>query len=76
MELNLFSIVVARLATANLTIGPTALKFLNSAKLGKQYKSDLFLGDIKNGNLYHFKINNQRSELVLDRHRIAVINKN
>ena len=37
------------------TVAPTALKFLNSTKLGKQYQNDMFIGDYNNGNLYHFK---------------------
>ncbi|HET7391263.1 MAG TPA: PQQ-dependent sugar dehydrogenase [Nitrososphaeraceae archaeon] len=47
------------------TVAPTALKFLNSAKLGKQYQNDMFVGDYKNGNLYHFKLNQNRTGLVL-----------
>ncbi len=50
----------------NQTIGPTALKFLNSSKFGKQYENDMFIGDFNNGNLYHFKLNNQRNGLVLN----------
>jgi glucose/arabinose dehydrogenase len=47
-------------------VAPTALKFLNSDSLGKQYKNDMFVGDIKNGNLYHFKLDEQRTGLQLD----------
>jgi aldose sugar dehydrogenase len=46
-------------------VAPTAIKFLNSDKLGKQYQNDMFVGDIKNGNLYHFKLNQDRTGLVL-----------
>ncbi|MGN6346282.1 MAG: PQQ-dependent sugar dehydrogenase [Candidatus Nitrosocosmicus sp.] len=45
-------------------VGPTALVFLNSDKLGPQYKDDLFVGDINNGNLYHFKLNEDRTKLL------------
>jgi plastocyanin len=45
-------------------VGPTALAFLNSDKLGPQYKDDLFVGDINNGNLYHFKLSKDRNELL------------
>jgi glucose/arabinose dehydrogenase len=45
-------------------IGPTALKFLNSDKFGKQYQNDIFLGDVHNGNLYHYKLDKQRTGLV------------
>ena len=37
-------------------VAPTALKFLDSNKLGKEYENNMFVGDIKNGNLYHFKL--------------------
>jgi glucose/arabinose dehydrogenase len=47
------------------TIGPTALKFLNSAKLGSQYQNDMFVGDVNTGTLYHFKLNPQRDGLAL-----------
>jgi glucose/arabinose dehydrogenase len=47
------------------TVAPTALKFLNSTKLGKQYQYDLFVGDYNNGNLYHFKLNQNRTGLHL-----------
>jgi len=47
------------------TVAPIALKFLNSTKLGKQYQNDMFVGDYNNGNLYHFKLNQIRTGLVL-----------
>ena len=46
-------------------VAPTALKFLNSAKLGSQYQNDMFVGDIKKGNLYHFDLNQARTGLAL-----------
>ena len=49
----------------NQTAGTTALKFLDSDKLGKQYVNDMFVGDI-HGHLYHFKLNKQRTGLILD----------
>ncbi len=48
------------------TIGPTALGFLNSAKLGKEYENTIFTGDVNNGNLYNFKLTPDRSVLALD----------
>jgi aldose sugar dehydrogenase len=45
---------------------PTAAKFLNSDKLGKQYENELFVGDFNYGNLYHFKLNEDRTGLALD----------
>ncbi len=46
-------------------VAPTALRFLNSTKLGKQYQNDMFVGDYNNGNLYHFKLTQNRTGLVL-----------
>ena len=33
--------------------------------MGIQYENDIFVGDIDNGNLYHFDLNKDRTELVL-----------
>jgi aldose sugar dehydrogenase len=43
------------------TVGPTGIVFLNSQQLGTQYENDIFIGDINNGNLYHFKPNSTRN---------------
>ena len=48
------------------TIGSTALKFLNSDKLGKQYQNDIFVGDVHNGRIYHFDLNEARTGLLLE----------
>jgi glucose/arabinose dehydrogenase len=48
------------------SLGPSAIKFLNSDRLGKQYENDIFVGDIDNGNLYHFDLNKDRTALVLE----------
>ncbi len=42
------------------TVGPTAILFLDSARLGAQYQNDIFVGDINNGTLYHFEPNGTR----------------
>ncbi|MGA7370244.1 MAG: PQQ-dependent sugar dehydrogenase [Nitrososphaeraceae archaeon] len=47
------------------TIGPTAVKFLDSTKYGAGYQNELFLGDIHNGYIYHFKLNQERTDLLL-----------
>jgi len=47
-------------------VAPTALKFFDSEKLGNQYQNNMFVGDIKNGNLYNFKLNQDRTGLVLN----------
>jgi aldose sugar dehydrogenase len=46
-------------------VGPTAIKFFNSDKLGKEYENDIFVGDIINGNIYHFELDQQRTGLSL-----------
>ena len=50
--------------TWNGTVGPTALTFFNSTKLGKEYENDLLVGDFHNGYIYHFKLNKDRTKLV------------
>jgi glucose/arabinose dehydrogenase len=47
-------------------VGPTAIKFLNSDKLGKQYQNDMFVADYHDKNIYHFKLNRNRTGLVLN----------
>ena len=47
-------------------IGITALKFLDSDKLGKQYLNNMFVGDINNGLLYRFVFNEDRDELSIN----------
>ena len=50
----------------NMTVGVTALKFLDSDKLGKKYQNDMFVADYNNGNLYHFDLSRDRSKLALN----------
>ena len=47
------------------TAGPTAIKFLNSAKLGSSYENDMFVGDVHNGRIYHFDLTPDRKDLIL-----------
>ncbi|MGC2599453.1 MAG: PQQ-dependent sugar dehydrogenase [Nitrososphaeraceae archaeon] len=49
----------------NQTVGPSALKFLNSDKLGKQYENTMFVGNVNTGDLYNFKLNEDRTSLLL-----------
>jgi glucose/arabinose dehydrogenase len=49
----------------NVTIGVTAIKFLNSDKYTEQYQNDMFVGDIYNGNPYRFELNDSRTGLAL-----------
>jgi aldose sugar dehydrogenase len=48
------------------TIGPTAIKFLDSDKYGIGYENDIFVGDVHAGNMYHFKLNQDRTGLILE----------
>ena len=50
----------------DITVGVTALKFLNSTKLGQQYENNVFIGDINNGRIYRFELNEDRTDLKLD----------
>jgi glucose/arabinose dehydrogenase len=52
--------------TWNTTVGPTAIKFYNSTQLGAEYQNDIFVGDINNGRIYHFDLNEDRTGLALD----------
>jgi glucose/arabinose dehydrogenase len=47
-------------------IAPTSVLFFNSDKLGDEYDNDLFVGSVKNGTLYHFDLNEDRTHLDLD----------
>ena len=47
------------------TIAPTALLFLDSDKLGPNYKNDMFVGSADGGRIFHFDLNNNRNGLVL-----------
>jgi aldose sugar dehydrogenase len=42
-------------------------KFFNSDKLGSQYKNDLFVADANTGSLYRFDLNENRTELELEK---------
>jgi aldose sugar dehydrogenase len=48
------------------TVGPTAIKFLHSDRLGKQYENDAFVSDITQGNIYRFDLDANRTQLVLE----------
>jgi aldose sugar dehydrogenase len=47
------------------SIGLTSIVFLDSDKLGTQYRNDMFVADAHNGRIYHFRLNNERNDLVL-----------
>jgi len=48
------------------TVGPTAITFVTTPKLGTQYENDIFVGDIKYGRIYHFELNKNRTALQLN----------
>ena len=47
------------------SVGPTALKFLTTDKLGKEYENDMLVSDVS-GRVYHFDLNKNRTSLILD----------
>jgi glucose/arabinose dehydrogenase len=57
------------------TIGPAAIKFFNSDKLGQEYKNNLFVGDVNNGYLYHFDLVENRTALKFDSNRGPLYDK-
>ena len=46
------------------TVGPTGLAFVGSRRLGLENQNDLFVGDVNNGDLYHFEPNATRDGFV------------
>jgi glucose/arabinose dehydrogenase len=49
------------------TVAPTALVFLNSDKYGKQYQNGLFVSEFTSGNILHFDLTANRTNLSLTR---------
>jgi aldose sugar dehydrogenase len=50
----------------NFPVGPSALKFLDSDKLGKQYRNDMFVADVNNQYIYHLDLTKDRTQLSLN----------
>jgi glucose/arabinose dehydrogenase len=48
------------------TVAPTDIEFFSSSKLGDEYANNIFVGDIRMGNLYFFEVNENRDGIVLD----------
>jgi aldose sugar dehydrogenase len=44
----------------------TDIEFLDSSNLGNRYANNIFVGDINNGNLYFFEVNENRNAIQLD----------
>jgi len=51
--------------TWGISAGPTAIKFLSTDKLGKQYENDMLTTDVDTGRIYHFELNRNRTSLLL-----------
>lgn len=51
-------------------VGVTDMEFFNSDELGEKYKDNIFVGDINYGNLYFFKVNQDRTGLIFDDPRL------
>jgi aldose sugar dehydrogenase len=47
-------------------IGITDIEFLDSTKLGSKYANNIFVGDINNGNLYFFTVNESRTGITFE----------
>jgi aldose sugar dehydrogenase len=47
-------------------VAVTDIEFLTSSSLGESYSNNIFVGDNNNGNLYYFRVNPDRSALILD----------
>jgi aldose sugar dehydrogenase len=45
--------------------GLTSIVFLDSDKLGTQYRNDIFVGAVHSSRIYHFDLNSERNDLVL-----------
>jgi aldose sugar dehydrogenase len=48
------------------TVGPTDIEFFSSSSLGAKYSNNIFVGDIKWGNLYFFEVNENRDGISLN----------
>jgi len=51
--------------TWTVPIGVTAIEFFSSSGFGDNYKNNIFVGDINNGNIYYFRINNNDNRTTL-----------
>ena len=43
------------------SLGITDIEFFDSKNLGDKYENNVFVGDINNGNIYYFKVNDNRT---------------
>lgn len=54
------------------SLGVTDIEFFNSKNLGDDYENNVFVGDINNGNLYYFKVNDSRTGFEFESPEIEV----
>jgi glucose/arabinose dehydrogenase len=47
------------------TVGPTAIKFISTDKLGKEYENDILVADTNGRRIYHFELDQNRTALHL-----------
>jgi aldose sugar dehydrogenase len=52
------------------SLGLTDIEFIDSPKYGDQFRNDILVGDITNGNLYFLRVDNNRTDLVFDNSKI------
>jgi glucose/arabinose dehydrogenase len=52
------------------SLGLTDIEFIESSIYGDRYRNNVLVGDITNGNLYHLKVNDSRTGLVLENSEI------
>jgi glucose/arabinose dehydrogenase len=52
-------------------MGLTDIEFFDSSNFGEKYENNIFVGDINHGNLYFFKVNQERDGLELDSSRLS-----
>jgi len=50
----------------NNPVAPTAIRFLYSHELGERYVNDAFVAIFNTGYIFHFELNDDRTEFVLD----------
>ena len=54
------------------SLGVTDIEFFKSDNFGHKYENNIFVGDINNGNLYYFKVNDSRTGLELASPEISI----
>jgi glucose/arabinose dehydrogenase len=54
------------------SLGVTDIEFFESKNLGDSYENNIFVGDINNGNLYYFKLNDNRTSLEFGSPEISI----